>query len=147
MASLTFLKAKANALNELSDFYLQCGYGGDVSPADEVFYVMDENKLVAVLRLALEEGVCILRGMQVLPCLRGNNLGRQLLSYMIENLPAQHPAVFCLPHQHLTRFYQHAGFMIATPKTVPNFLIARRAKYIKKGLNIEMMVCVNKLIK
>ena len=141
LSKFSLLNAKASTLNELSDFYMRCGYGGDFSPNDEVFYAKDGNQFIAVVRLALEEGIYILRGMQVLPCLRGNKIGVQLLSYMMENLPAQGRTLFCLPHSHLTAFYERAGFIIAEPKAVPDFLLIRRANYAKKGLNIELMVC------
>jgi len=137
---MQLLKCKASELNELSDFYVKCGYGGTFDGSDDVFYVVENDRLSGVVRIALENGILILRGMQVLPTLRGKQIGRKLLRYMVDNISLIKAPCYCLPHNHLIRFYGDAGFIIAEPIDVPDFLIKRQLKYTKQGLNIEVMV-------
>ena len=137
---MQLFKCKASELNELSDFYVKCGYGGTFSGSDDVFYVVENDRLSGVVRIALENGILILRGMQVLPTLRGKQIGRKLLSYMVDNISQIKAPCYCLPHDHLARFYGDAGFIMADPKDVPEFLIKRQLKYTEQGLNIDLMV-------
>ena len=137
---MQLLKAKAYELNQLADFYTLCGYGGAFNSEDTVFYLLQNKTLSAVVRIAEEEGHWVLRGMQVLPDLRGQQLGKTLLKYMLPELSQNQRPCYCLPHSHLVRFYGEAGFVIAAPINSPNFLINRKQKYHKQGLSIELMV-------
>lgn len=137
---MQLLQSKARELHQLAAFYLQCNYGGNFDAADDVFYAMEDGGLVAVVRLALESDVLVLRGMQVLPRLRGKQIGRQLLRYMINNISQLKMPCYCLPHTHLLNFYADVGFIIAKAHSSPAFLIKRKLKYTQQGLNIELMV-------
>lgn len=137
---MQLLKTKAIELNPLADFYLQCGYGGKFSDADDVFYAVQDDYILAVVRLASESDVLVLRGMQVLPRLRGKQIGRQLLRYMLSNNSHLKSPCYCLPHHHLIKFYGEAGFILAKRQETPVFLIERKLKYAKQGLNLEIMV-------
>ncbi|MFT6925202.1 MAG: GNAT superfamily N-acetyltransferase [Psychromonas sp.] len=137
---MQLFKTKASELSELSDFYVKCGYGGTFDGSDDVFYAVEDNCIFAVVRIALEYGVLVLRGMQVLPTLRGQKIGRKLLSYTSDHIAQIKAPCYCLAHHHLVRFYGDAGFIIAEPKDVPEFLIKRKLKYVQQGLNIDLMV-------
>ena len=137
---LQLLKAKAYEMKKLADFYAVCGYGGTFNDDDTVFYMLQNNGLCAVVRIAVEETYLVLRGMQVLPDLRGQQIGQKLLKYMMSELSQNQLPCYFLPHSHLIRFYGEAGFVIADPKNTPNFLINRKQKYHEQGLSIELMV-------
>lgn len=142
---ITFFTGTAKSLPELADFYKQCGYGGTFDGADDVYYAIENNIIIAVVRIAVENNVLVLRGMQVLPMLRGKQIGPKLLSYMFDNRPESDQPYFCLPHDHLVRFYGAAGFTLVgkttqSEITIPEFLIQRQLKYVAKGLSIELMV-------
>ena len=78
---MKLFKTKENVLNQLSDFYLECGYGSTFDGSDAVFYAIEAANIIGVVRIAQEHGALVLRGMQVLPKLRDNNVGRKLLNY------------------------------------------------------------------
>lgn len=137
---LQLLKAKAYELKKLADFYAVCGYGGTFNSDDTVFYILQDNKLCAVVRIASEQGIPVLRGMQVLPHLRGQHIGKKLLKYMMSKLSPNQLPCYCLPHSHLINFYGEAGFVIAEPSNTPEFLIKRKQSYLQQGLKIELMV-------
>ena len=137
---MQLFKCKANELNELSDFYVKCVYGGTFDESDDVFYAVERDRLSGVVRIALENGVLILRGMQVLPTLRGKQIGRKLLSFMVDDISQIKAPCYCLPHNHLAKFYGDAGFIMTKPRDVPAFLIKRQLKYTEQGLNIDVMV-------
>ena len=137
---MRFLNTKACTLNELPDFYFKCGYGGTFDGSDDVFYAVEDTKVIGVVRIAQEHGAFILRGMQVLPKFRGKHIGRKLLSYMVEQISQFNAPCYCLPHNHLAQFYGEAGFINAEPTDVPEFLIKRKLKYEAQGLSIDLLV-------
>lgn len=137
---MKFLTSKARQLNELSDFYLQCGYGGTFNDADDLFYVRKGHRLLGVVRISQEDGVFVLRGMQVLPWFRGKHIGRKLLSYMEEKISLFNTPCYCLAHRHLTQFYTEVGFTHTQQTDVPEFLITRKLNYQAQGLNINLLI-------
>jgi len=138
------LTSKAYELNGLADFYNCCGYGGTFEATDDVYYALENDRLIAVVRIAKEQGIYVLRGMQVHPSLRGQQLGGKLLRYMLTNISKECFPCYCLPHDHLTRFYGSAGFDVVedndNENSVPQFLLERQAHYTNKGLKIALMV-------
>jgi hypothetical protein len=54
-------------LAEVESFYSRCGYQGGVSPKDTVITATEGDLIIGVVRLCEEEGVTVLRGMQVTP--------------------------------------------------------------------------------
>ena len=137
---MELLKAQAHELPHLTDFYIESGYGCTFNSDDTVFYVLQDNKLCAVARIASEQGIQVLRGMQVLPHLRGQRIGKKLLKYMMSKLSSNQLPCYCLPHSYLINFYGEAGFVIAEPSNTPDFLIKRKQTYLQQGLKIELMV-------
>ena len=57
--------ASTSELPEVAAFYATCGYGGGISQADTVLVSRICGQLVGVVRLCPQEGVVVLRGMQV----------------------------------------------------------------------------------
>jgi len=145
---MQLLTSKASELTALTDFYTICGYGGTFEAADDVYYALEKDRLIAVVRIAKEQGIYVLRGMQVDPSLRGQQLGGKLLRYMLTNISKECFPCYCLPHEHLTRFYGSAGFDVVedsykdndNENSIPQFLLERQAHYTSKGLKIALMV-------
>lgn len=123
--------ACADALASVTEFYKTVGYGGGVSAADVTLAAHVKGRLLGVVRLCEENGVTVLRGMQVVPTFQGKGIGRALLTHCIPYL--DHGTAYCLPYDHLVDFYSRAGFAIAPPETLPPFLAARLAGYISSG--------------
>jgi len=133
------LNNKAKEICGLDKFYRLCGYGGSFEQDDEVYYLMRKKRVIAAARICNENGTYLLRGMQVLPALRGQQIGRYLLAFMVNNLPTDCVHCFCLPHQHLIAFYADAGFSVNQHSNVPAFILERVTHYKKQGLQLVLM--------
>jgi N-acetylglutamate synthase-like GNAT family acetyltransferase len=141
MDSIKYLTQKADELSWLASFYDQCGYGGTFEDTDDVYYAIDkQDSVIGVVRIAQEHGAFVLRGMQILPLLRGNHIGLLLLSYLDKSLSPLKAPCYCLAHFHLINFYGKIGFVSAKSDGVPEFLIQRKMEYKGKGLDIALLV-------
>src|SRR5437016_4517340 len=67
--------ASTSELPEVAAFYATCGYGGGISQADTVLVSRICGQLVGVVRLCPQEGVVVLRGMQVHPAFWRQGVG------------------------------------------------------------------------
>ena len=137
---MKFSRNKASTLNWLSDFYVECGYGGTFDSSDDVYYVAENEIVVGVVRIALEHGTFVLRGMQVRPSIRGKKIGRKLLDYLEIQMAQYTSPCFCLPHEHLNSFYGEIGFTPTSSVSVPEFLQKRMSQYAESGLKISLLV-------
>lgn len=126
----------AGHLSWLDDFYLRCGYGGRVEPEDKVYFASIHNLPVGVVRLAKERGVFVLRGMQVLDSWRGRGIGCELLSCLSTELVDD---CYCLPYQHLDRFYGAVVFVDIDVVDLPTFLAERLKAYRQRGMQVMAM--------
>jgi GNAT superfamily N-acetyltransferase len=111
----------------VATFYRSTGYTGQAQPSDRVFVAVDGEEWLAIVRLALENGVTVLRGMRVLPSHQRRGIGRELLRASCETLDGQ--PCYCLPFVHLVGFYGQAGFREIDPAGAPRFLTERLADY------------------
>ena len=129
--------ASTSEFPEVATFYATCGYDGGISQADTVLVSRICGQLVGVVRLCPQEGVVVLRGMQVHPAFRRQGVGSGLLSACIPFLNAGR--TFCLPYTHLVSFYGGAGFSIVEPSELPAFLAARLSSYLASGQQVLAM--------
>jgi predicted N-acetyltransferase YhbS len=80
-----------------------------------------------VVRLALETGVIVLRGMRVSTSHQRQGIGNQLLDAVDKVLGTQE--CFCIPYEHLLPFYGRIGFQDLDPAAAPGFLADRLREY------------------
>lgn len=137
---MKFSRHSASALNWLSDFYHECGYGGTFDCSDEVYFVTENSHVLGVVRIANEHGFFVLRGMQILPQMRGQKIGQQLLIYLANQIESNISPLYCLPHQHLNSFYSHIGFKSADQNLAPAFLTKRMEYYLNCGHKISLLI-------
>jgi GNAT superfamily N-acetyltransferase len=124
-------------LDEVRAFYARAGYGGTVAEQDVTLVARVDGRLVGVVRLCPESGITVLRGMQVDPAHQRSGLGRRMLAACrpwLERGPA-----CCLPYEHLIPFYALAGFEVASPAQLPEFLAERLARYRAAGQRVLAM--------
>jgi GNAT superfamily N-acetyltransferase len=114
------------------------GYGEPIQANDRVFAAWLGSEPVGAVRLAVEHRETVLRGMRIRRDLQRRGIGRQLLSRLSDVLGAGR--CYCIPYVWLTTFYSAIGFQVASADQVPTFLAERHASYLKRGLDVVMMV-------
>jgi predicted N-acetyltransferase YhbS len=113
------------------------GYPRAIPPEDRVFAAFRGGDVVAVVRLAPEEGVVVLRGMRVRPDVQRRGVGRELLRVAASALG--HAECYCIAYRWLTSFYGEAGFAEMAPEAAPPFLATRFAGYVADGSSVVLM--------
>jgi N-acetylglutamate synthase-like GNAT family acetyltransferase len=122
---------------DIAALYAEAGYGAAIESADTLLVAWAGAQLAGVVRLCAEEGVTVLRGMQVLPAFQRRGVGSKLLAACGPRLDGQ--LAFCLPYVHLKDFYAAAGFTPASADILPDFLARRLADYRAKGQQVLAM--------
>lgn len=132
--------ARASEHGRARAAYETWGYDGGVHPADVVLVAeegAEGGELVGVVRLTLEEGTRMLRGMQVAPRAQRRGIGTALLHALVARLGDE--PCYCVPYGHLLAFYGQAGFVEQPLERAPGFLVERIARYRGDGLAVTLM--------
>lgn len=127
----------------LEKFLREEGYKEPIQSADEMFAAWSGEAVVGAVRLAMENGVIVLRGMRVRHDLRRVGIGTLLLLKLAETLGSR--TCYCIPYGWLLGFYARIGFEKIGPDQTPGFLRDRLANYRDRGLNVEVMARIPKL--
>ena len=122
---------------QVAAFYKTAGYGAKIAHTDVTLAAKCRGELVGVVRLCDEDGVIVLRGMQVAPAFQRQGVGRTLLEHCAPYLDRN--VAYCLPYDHLVQFYGQAGFQPAATTGLPPFLVQRLASYIVSGHKVVAM--------
>ncbi|MEY2486288.1 MAG: hypothetical protein QOH39_1936 [Verrucomicrobiota bacterium] len=124
-------RATADDTPRVVNFYAERQYGGEIRPEDAVLLAERDDELVGIVRLAAEEGVVVLRGIQVHPRFQRLGIGKRLLASVADELDGK--GCFCIPYVHLVRFYGGIGFHVIEPTKAPTFLRLRLERYQNRG--------------
>jgi GNAT superfamily N-acetyltransferase len=120
-------RAMAEDISRVLQFYAERRYGGGIRPEDAVLLAERDGELIGVVRLAAEEGVVVLRGMQVHPSFQRQGIGKRLLATVVQELDGR--VCFCIPYAHLVGFYGGIGFHAIEPAKASIFLQLRLESY------------------
>jgi N-acetylglutamate synthase-like GNAT family acetyltransferase len=123
--------ARAEDISRALNFYAERRYGGGIRPEDAVLLAERDGELVGIVRLTAEEGVVVLRGMQVHPKFQRQGIGKRLLASVAQDLDGRD--CFCIPYAHLVGFYRGIGFQVIEQAKAPTFLRLRLEKYQNRG--------------
>lgn len=134
---MEIFEATQSELGDVASLYAEAGYGAAIDPADIVIVAKDCGALVGAVRLCSEEGVTVLRGMQIRSAFQRQGIGARLLTACLPVLERRQ--AFCLPYAHLVGFYSAAGFELAADAELPDFLRRRRDVYNAQGQNVVAM--------
>src|SRR6266480_1135457 len=129
--SIEVRRATGEDIWRVVNFYAERRYGGGMRPEDVVLLAERNGELVGIVRLATEEGVVVLRGMQVDPRFQRQGIGKRLLATVAQELDGK--GCFCIPYAHLVGFYGGIGFHVMEPAKAPTFLRQRLEKYRDRG--------------
>lgn len=135
--SIDILAAAPLDRDAIYRLYAEAGYGAAPGADDTVIVAKAGATLVGVVRLCPEEGVTVLRGMQVRTASQGRGIGARLLAACASHLAKTE--AFCLPYTHLEHFYVAAGFAPVHGAGLPGFLARRLAAYRGRGQDVIAM--------
>jgi N-acetylglutamate synthase-like GNAT family acetyltransferase len=136
--SIEVRRATAKDISLALNFYAERRYGGGIRPEDAVLLAERDGELVGIVRLAAEEGVIVLRGMQVHPRFQRQGIGRRLLATVAQELDGKN--CFCIPYAHLVGFYRGIGFHVIEAAKAPTFLRLRLERYQNRGDGKEYLI-------
>lgn len=140
--TLEIRRARPDDTLRAQQFYAARRYGGGIGPGDSVLIAEHDGELVGIVRLAPEQGIIVLRGMQVHPAFQHQGIGTQLLAAVARVLGTQ--VCFCIPYAHLVRFYGQIDFVMIDPAKAPPFLSSRLMAYRQRGDGKEyVLMCRN----
>jgi N-acetylglutamate synthase-like GNAT family acetyltransferase len=129
--SIEVRRAMAEDISRALNFYAERRYSGGIRPEDAVLLAERDGELVGVVRLAAEEGVVVLRGMQIHPKFQRQGIGGRLLATVAQELDGR--VCFCIPYAHLVGFYGGIGFHVIEPAKAPTILRLRLERYQNRG--------------
>jgi N-acetylglutamate synthase-like GNAT family acetyltransferase len=130
--------ATAEDISRVLNFYAERRYGGGIRPEDSVLLAEHDGELVGIVRLTAEEGVIVLRGMQVHPRFQRQGIGKKLLATVAQERDGTD--CFCIPYAHLVGFYAGIGFRSTEPAKAPTFLRLRLERYQARGDGNEYLI-------
>ena len=138
-------RAMAEDISRVLNFYAERRYGGGIRPEDAVLLAEHDGELVGIVRLTVEEGVVVLRGMQVHPRFQRQGIGKRLLATVAQELDGKD--CFCIPYAHLVGFYGGIGFRPIEPAKAPAFLRLRLERYQNRGDGKEYLIMCREGVK
>ncbi len=133
-----FTEASLAERTSAEALYAVCGYKRGIADSDNIFLAKFAMELCGVMRFAPENGVRVLRGMQILPDFQRKGIGTQFLRYSLEKQESD--TFYCIAKLHLEGFYSNAGFKTIGKSLAPKFLQQRLDGYIAEGLDVILMV-------
>jgi GNAT superfamily N-acetyltransferase len=131
-------RAMAEDISRAVNFYAERRYSGGIRQEDAVLLAEHDGELVGIVRLTAEEGVVVLRGMQVHPRFQGQGIGKRLLATIAHELGGR--GCFCIPYAHLVGFYGGIGFRVIELAKAPTFLRLRLERYQDRADGNEYVI-------
>lgn len=136
--SIEVRRATAEDIPRALEFYAERRYGGGIGPEDAVLMAERDGELIGIVRLAAENGVVVLRGMQVHPRFQRQGIGKRILAAVAQELDGRD--CFCIPYADLVGFYGGIGFHVIEPAKAPTFLRLRLERYQNRGDGKEYLI-------
>ena len=130
--------ATAEDISRVVNFYAERRYGGGIRPEDAVLLAEHDGELVGIVRLTAEEGVFVLRAMQVHPRFQRQGIGKRLLATVAQELDDR--GCYCIPYAHLVGLYGGIEFHVIEPAKAPTFLRLRLERYQDRGDGNEYLI-------
>ena len=121
--------------------YETCNYHGGVQANDKIV-IAAEEQIIGAVRICIEHGVKVLRGMQIKPAWQKKGIGSAMLKFLTEHEDMD--GCYCLPFKHLKLFYGAIGFEEIAMRDAPEFLVERLKKYLGSGHNEMIIMKINK---
>jgi N-acetylglutamate synthase-like GNAT family acetyltransferase len=111
---------------EILNFYMNCNRGVKLEESDQFVIAFRRGHIVGLVRLCLELDTFVLRTMQIHPHLQRLGIGTQLLNRFELLLQERGiKQIYCMPYEHLEKFYSKIGFVKIDTHEAPKFLQER----------------------
>jgi N-acetylglutamate synthase-like GNAT family acetyltransferase len=136
-------QAHKEELEAVREFYLSQGYRGGESMDGSEFTIVaeDDDRIVGAVRLVIEEGVLVLRGMFIDKPYQRQGIGKQMLDLMDIEIGDRECYSIC--KEYLERFLGEIGFSKMKPEKAPMHL-AERFKEYSEGKEYGEMIMVKR---
>lgn len=125
-------KLTAADFEQAQHFYKSVDYLQKLDPENLSYGAFHNNEMIGIVRLAFENEVWVLRGMQVRAAYQFLGIGTQLIKALEADIPSKE--CFCLPYKWLEKFYGQIGFKTALYDGAPKFLLNRLKEYESSDL-------------
>jgi len=129
--------ASTSDFDRVQEFYQKVGYMQLIQTTDIVVLAVVDNRIVGISRIANENDILVLRGMQVDRSLLRQGIGSLMLAKL--NDVIGNAECYCIPHDWLEGFYEQIGFEAISFKKAPPHLKKRIENYFPKYPHLIMM--------
>ena len=126
-----------SAFSHAQKFYSKCEYTKKIENSDRVVAAYLEKDIIGVSRIAFENEVTVLRGMQVDRNLLRRGIGILMLKELDKIIGDD--ICYCIPHDWLETFYQKICFKKIDIGDAPTHLQNRLRDYLDKYPQLIMM--------
>jgi len=135
--SMSLIRLPQEQYPLVNRFYKANGHKGKARGNETIYVIRDQQMIVAAVRLCPKQEGWLLRSLWVARERRGEGIG----SILIKDVMArpEHTPCWCYPYDHLTAFYESAGFILLTVKEAPEDISGPFEAYQKKGNRILLM--------
>lgn len=123
-------KADSDDLEKIRKFYRSRNYQQTVNSRCTIFVARINGEIIGVVRICPENGVLVLRGMQVKLEYQRHGVGSKMLNEVQKMLEKRE--CFGVPYKHLEKFYGQFGFKKTDERKAPTFLRKRIVEYRQK---------------
>ena len=119
-ATIVIKKENSDRFSEAEKFYRSVGYMSPIEPESQVVSASINSEFLGVVRLIVEDGHLVLRGMMIAPTHQRNGIGSLMLKELEKHIGSQD--CYCLPHGWLEGFYGQIGFVKINDDQAPRHL-------------------------
>ncbi len=135
--SATVRLGTADDLPHVNELYREWGYRATALTGDTLIVAENDKQIIGVVRLTIEHGVRMLRGMRVQPAYQRTGIGTRMLELTVRSIGERE--CFGIPYTHLLPFYARIGFTEIPPAEAPPFLVERSESYRAEGLKVAII--------
>ncbi|MBI2047518.1 MAG: GNAT family N-acetyltransferase [Parcubacteria group bacterium] len=127
MQNLVIEKANRGDMEKVREFYRSQDYNQEINQECKIIVAQIDDEIIGVVRVCPENGIRVLRGMQIKPEKQGRGIGSRMLCEIKKLLEGKD--CFAIPYKHLEEFYGQIGFKKINEKEAPEFLDKRIIEY------------------
>ena len=122
---------------DVQEFYSSIGYLKNIREEDRIIGALSQDRIIGAVRIAMEDDVFVLRGMQIGLNFQRQGIGTRMLN--VVNSLIEQNICWCIPYEWLESFYNQIGFKKIQEEHAPLFL-QKRIIETRQHARVIMMV-------